>query len=103
MFILQHMVTYWRCGWCDLAEHVWAAGRSLGVVIFGGATLLLHDETFIKWKPSALYGAFGLTLLFGKLVLKRDWIKVISSRRKFRRPTRCGASSRGRGSCSSPS
>ena len=37
---------------------------SLGIiVIFGGATLLLHDETFIKWKPSALYGAFGLTLL----------------------------------------
>jgi len=50
---------------------------SLGIItIFGGATLLLHDETFIKWKPSALYGAFGLTLLFGKLVMKRDWIQV---------------------------
>lgn len=51
---------------------------SLGViVIFGGATLLLHDETFIKWKPSALYAAFGLTLLFGKLVLGRNWIQVV--------------------------
>jgi intracellular septation protein len=47
------------------------------IVLFGGATLLLHDETFIKWKPSALYGAFGLILLFGKLIMKRDWIAVI--------------------------
>ena len=47
------------------------------IVVFGGATLLLHDETFIKWKPSALYGAFGLTLLFGKLALKRDWIQAV--------------------------
>ena len=29
---------------------------SLGViVVFGGATLLTQDETFIKWKPSVLY------------------------------------------------
>ena len=25
------------------------------IVVFGGATLLLHDETFIKWKPTVLY------------------------------------------------
>src|SRR5258708_27451867 len=25
------------------------------IVLFGGATLLLHDETFIKWKPTVLY------------------------------------------------
>jgi len=29
---------------------------SLGViVVFGGATLVTQDETFIKWKPSVLY------------------------------------------------
>ena len=51
---------------------------SLGIiVVFGGATLLFHDETFIKWKPSALYAAFGLTLLFGKVVMKRDWIQAV--------------------------
>ena len=51
---------------------------SLGIiVVFGGATLLLHDEIFIKWKPSALYAAFGLTLLFGRVVLKRDWIRAV--------------------------
>ncbi len=51
---------------------------SLGIiVVFGGATLLLHDETFIKWKPTALYAAFGVTLLVGKLFFKRDWISVL--------------------------
>jgi intracellular septation protein len=23
--------------------------------VFGGATILAHDETFIKWKPTVLY------------------------------------------------
>ena len=60
---------------------------SLGIiVVFGGATLLLHDETFIKWKPSALYAAFGLSLLFGKLVMKRDWIQVIFKQAQIEAP-----------------
>lgn len=60
---------------------------SLGIiVVFGGATLLLHDETFIKWKPSALYGAFGLTLLFGKVVLKRDWIQAVFKQAQIQAP-----------------
>ena len=29
------------------------------IVVFGGATLLLHDEMFIKWKPTVLYALFG--------------------------------------------
>jgi len=32
------------------------------IVVFGGATLLLHDETFIKWKPSVLYWFFAIVL-----------------------------------------
>ncbi len=60
---------------------------SLGIiVVFGGATLLLHDETFIKWKPSALYCAFGLTLLFGKLVLKKDWIQTVFQQAQITAP-----------------
>ena len=56
------------------------------IVIFGGATLLLHDETFIKWKPSALYGAFALALLFGKLVLKKNWIQVVFKQAQIQAP-----------------
>ena len=49
---------------------------SLGlVVVFGGATLILHDETFIKWKPTILYWLFAVTLFasaqfFGKNLIR---------------------------------
>ncbi|MQM32549.1 MAG: septation protein A, partial [Candidatus Accumulibacter phosphatis] len=29
------------------------------ITVFGGMTLLLHDEAFIKWKPTILYWAFA--------------------------------------------
>jgi len=50
---------------------------SLGlIVVFGGATLLLHNETFIKWKPTVLYWLFATVLfvsakLFGKNLIRR--------------------------------
>lgn len=40
------------------------------VVVFGGATLLLHNENFIKWKPTALYWAFALALGIAHLIGK---------------------------------
>jgi intracellular septation protein len=49
---------------------------SLGlVVVFGGATLILHDETFIKWKPTILYwlftaSLFGSARFFGKNLIR---------------------------------
>jgi intracellular septation protein len=42
------------------------------IVVFGGATLLLQDETFIKWKPTVLYGLFGATLAIGRLAFGRN-------------------------------
>ena len=47
------------------------------IVVFGGATLLLQDETFIKWKPTVLYGLFGSVLAVGKLAFRRDWIAAL--------------------------
>jgi len=44
------------------------------VVVFGGLTLALHDETFIKLKPTIIYALFGCILLggyvFGKSFLE---------------------------------
>ena len=37
------------------------------VLIFGGITLLLHDDTFIKWKPTLVYW------ILGALVLASQW------------------------------
>jgi intracellular septation protein len=56
------------------------------IVVFGGATLLLHDETFIKWKPSALYGAFAVALLIGKLVFKANWIDILFKHANIQAP-----------------
>ncbi|MEO3712982.1 septation protein A [Roseateles flavus] len=45
------------------------------VVVLGGLTVWLHDETFIKWKPTGLYWGMALVfllsdLLFGKNLLR---------------------------------
>ncbi len=51
---------------------------SLGViVVFGGATLLLHDETFIKWKPTVLYWLFAVILLVAEFAFRRNLIKAM--------------------------
>ncbi|MGF1645190.1 MAG: septation protein A [Thiotrichales bacterium] len=51
---------------------------SLGIiVVFGGATLLLRDDTFIKWKPTVLYWLFGATLLLSALWLRKNLIRAL--------------------------
>jgi intracellular septation protein len=35
------------------------------VMVFGGLTLMLHDETFIKVKPTIIYALFGGVLAWG--------------------------------------
>ena len=51
---------------------------SLGlIVVFGGATLLLHDETFIKWKPTVLYWLFALSLGLAPMLFERNLIRVM--------------------------
>src|SRR5882672_3032913 len=49
---------------------------SLGVItLFGGMTLFLHDETFIKWKPTVLYWLFGAALLVAEFGFRKNLIK----------------------------
>jgi intracellular septation protein len=40
------------------------------VVIFGGLTLIFHDDTFIKMKPTVVYALFAVTLWAGLLFKK---------------------------------
>lgn len=47
------------------------------IAVFGGATLLLHDETFIKWKPTVLYWLFCATLLFSNLLFKKNLMRSL--------------------------
>src|SRR4030095_9173513 len=47
------------------------------IVVFGGATLILQDELFIKWKPTVLYWAFCVVLIVGKLAFHRDLLGYV--------------------------
>ncbi len=51
---------------------------SLGlIVVFGGATLLLRDPTFIKWKPTILYWVFAAVLLGSALLFGKNLIRAM--------------------------
>lgn len=54
----------------------WASLVIIG--LFGGATLLLRDETFIKWKPTVLYWLAGVVFL-GGLAFGRNLVKAVMS------------------------
>ena len=41
------------------------------LVVFGSATLLLHDEMFIKWKPTVVNWLFAI-VFFGSQVVGRE-------------------------------
>jgi intracellular septation protein len=73
--------TFAQIGWLKLRKKkiepmLWASFAIIGV--FGGATLLLQDETFIKWKPTVLYWLFGMVLA-GALVARRNLIRLMLS------------------------
>jgi intracellular septation protein len=49
------------------------------IVVFGGATLLLQDEMFIKWKPTVLYWLFGAVLAGSMLAFRKNLIRGLLS------------------------
>lgn len=71
--------SFGQIGWVKLRGHkvetmLWV---TLGIiVVFGGATLWLHDESFIKWKPTVLYWIFA-AIIFGAAAFGRNVIKSL--------------------------
>ena len=53
---------------------LWFSG--VMVVVLGGITIWLHDETFIKVKPTIYYGFVSALLLFG-LKTRRNLLKLV--------------------------
>lgn len=47
------------------------------VVVLGGLTVWLHSETFIKWKPTGLYWAMGLSFLISQFAFRRNLLKLM--------------------------
>jgi intracellular septation protein len=71
-----------------LAQIAWLLGRgkkvetmlwvSLGlVVVLGGATVWFQSETFIKWKPSVLYWAMGLSFWISQVLFRKNLLQVL--------------------------
>jgi len=46
------------------------------VLVFGGLTLALHDETFIKLKPTIIYVLFG-GILLGGYILEKPFLAIL--------------------------
>ncbi len=44
------------------------------IAVFGGATLLLHDPNFIKWKPTVLNWAFAAAFLATQFIGERPLV-----------------------------
>src|ERR1043166_2710570 len=69
----------------QIAYFRWRRGKvqtvhwlSLAIIAtFGGATLLLHDETFIKWKPTVLYWLFAAILAIGRVVFHKNLLAAL--------------------------
>ena len=47
------------------------------VVVLGGLTVWLHSEAFIKWKPTGLYWAMGLSFLVSQTLLGKNLLKLM--------------------------
>jgi len=49
------------------------------VIVFGGATIVLHDEQYLKWKFSIIEWLFGLAFLSSHFIGKKTFIERIMS------------------------
>lgn len=64
---------------CQMLIARWQTGRFekthvisfFAILILGGATLILHNEVFIKWKTTAIYWILGLIFLLNPLFSKK--------------------------------
>lgn len=67
-----------QIGWLKLArrpvEPMQWAGLVI-IIVFGGLTLFLRDETFIKWKPTVLYVSLAAALAISRLAFGRNLIE----------------------------
>jgi intracellular septation protein len=49
------------------------------VLVFGVLTLVLHDERFIKWKPTVLYASMAVVLALALWVWKKNFLQMLLS------------------------
>lgn len=47
------------------------------ILVFGAFTLALHDDRFIKWKPTVLYAAMAIGLAVAIWVMRKNFLKLL--------------------------
>ena len=47
------------------------------VLAFGTLTLVLHDDRFIKWKPTVIYTCMAIGLAVAVWVMKKNFLKML--------------------------
>ncbi len=47
------------------------------ILLFGTLTLVLHDDRFIKWKPTVLYTAMAIALAVAVWVANKNFLKML--------------------------
>lgn len=47
------------------------------LVVFGGASIYFHNDTFIKWKVTVLYWLFAAALIAGIVVFRKNLIRAL--------------------------
>ncbi len=80
--ILQVSWQWWRHG---RAETLLLASTGV-ILVFAAATLLLHDETFIKWKPTVFNGLIGIAFLATHWIGKRTAVEFMMSQAQLDLP-----------------
>ena len=71
--VVQMLITYKLDGKLQTIHKI-----TLAMVLgFGALTLALHDERFIKWKPTVLYIGMGLGLAAAVWVFKKNFLKLL--------------------------
>jgi len=71
--VVQMLLVYRLDGRLQVMQKI-----TLGLVlVFGALTLLLHDERFIKWKPTVLYAAMAIALAVSLWVMHKNVLKLL--------------------------
>ncbi|MEB0056560.1 MULTISPECIES: septation protein A [unclassified Variovorax] len=70
---LQMLITYFREGKLQTMQKA----TLVLILLFGTLTLVLHDDRFIKWKPTVLYSAMAVALAIAYWVAKKNFLQMM--------------------------
>ena len=71
-------IIYSKIRYGKVEKMLLVSGAIIGIL--GGVTLLLHDKTYIMWKPTVLYWVLAATLIISNLFFKKNFIQQMMTK-----------------------